>query len=67
VQQVIDAVVQVTGRAVPIVEAPRRAGDPPRLVANPARALSVLGWKPRYAAIQTMVSHAWQWEQKARR
>ncbi|MGQ0749080.1 MAG: UDP-glucose 4-epimerase GalE [Betaproteobacteria bacterium] len=66
VQEVIDAVGKVTGRTVPIVEAPRRAGDPPRLVADPARALSVLGWQPRYPGIETMVRHAWAWERKAR-
>ena len=65
VQEVIDAVGKVTGRTVPIVEAPRRAGDPPRLVADPARAVSLLGWKPLYPDIETMVRHAWAWERKA--
>jgi UDP-glucose 4-epimerase len=66
VQEVIDAVRKVTGREVPLIEAPRRAGDPPRLVADPRLAQSALGWKPRYPAIETMVRHAWAWEQKAR-
>ena len=66
VQQVIDAVRPVTRRVVPTVDAPRRAGDPPRLVADPSRALAELGWKPRYPEIETIVLHAWNWEQKAR-
>ena len=66
VQEVIDAVRRVTGRRVPIVDAPRRAGDPPRLIADSNLARSELGWKPRYPDIDTIVKHAWAWEQKAR-
>ena len=49
VREVIDTVGQVTGRHVPCDVAPRRAGDPPELVADPARARAVLGWTPRYS------------------
>ena len=61
VRQVIDAVKQVSGRPVPFDTAPRRAGDPPELVADPSRAREVLGWTPRYADLRTTVQHAWNW------
>lgn len=64
VQEVIAAVEQVTDRQVTVVEAPRRAGDPARLVADAIRVRNELGWKPQYADLETIVSHAWQWESK---
>lgn len=64
VQQVIDAVEQVSGHSVEVVNGPRREGDPARLVADAQRARDILGWRPRYTDLQTIVAHAWQWEQK---
>jgi UDP-glucose 4-epimerase len=64
VQQVIDTVRQVTGQDICVSEAPRRAGDPPRLVADPRRAQALLGWQPRFASLEQIVTHAWKWEQK---
>lgn len=64
VQQVLDAVAEATGRTVPHEDAPRRAGDPARLVADSARARDVLGWQPRFAELRTIVEHAWAWEQR---
>jgi UDP-glucose 4-epimerase len=64
VQEVLDTAARVTGQPVPAEDAPRREGDPARLVADAALARSVLGWKPRYADLETIVRHAWQWEQK---
>jgi len=61
VRQVVNTVSRVAGRTVPIVESPRRAGDPPELVAAPARAREVLGWTPRYSDLETIVRHAWTW------
>ncbi|MGJ9424959.1 UDP-glucose 4-epimerase GalE [Nesterenkonia halotolerans] len=58
VRQVIDAVREVTGREVPAVEEPRRAGDPAVLVASGQRALDDLGWQPT-RDIRQMVSDAW--------
>ncbi|MFN2646377.1 MAG: UDP-glucose 4-epimerase GalE [Burkholderiales bacterium] len=65
VQEVIDAARRVTGREIRLAEAPRRAGDAPRLVADSRRARAELGWSPRYAALDAMVAHAWAWECKA--
>jgi UDP-glucose 4-epimerase len=62
VQQVIDVVKSVTEREIPIEDAPRRMGDPARLVADSTLAKSRLGWAPRYAALATIIEHAWWWE-----
>ena len=64
VQEVIDAAKQVTGRHIPVLHAPRRAGDPARLVADATQARQKLGWQPQYADLATIVLHAWAWEQK---
>lgn len=64
VQEVIDAAKQVTGRHIPVQYAPRRAGDPARLVADATQARQKLGWQPQYADLATIVQYAWAWEQK---
>lgn len=64
VQEVIDTARRVTARDIAISEAPRRAGDPPRLVADASRARNLLYWQPRFASIEQIVAHAWAWEQK---
>lgn len=64
VQEVLDAVERVAGRPVPVESAPRREGDPARLVADAGLAGRVLGWRPRYGDLDTIVRHAWQWEQR---
>lgn len=64
VQEVIDAVQKVSGKQVTVINGPRREGDPARLVADAKRAKSILAWQPTYTALDTIVSHAWQWERK---
>lgn len=64
VQQVIDTVEHVTGHKVIVIDAPRRAGDPARLVADASRARHELGWKPEFAELESIVAHAWAWECK---
>jgi UDP-glucose 4-epimerase len=64
VQQVLDTARQVTGRGLLAHVAPRRAGDPPVLVASSRKARSELGWTPRYGDLPTIISHAWAWHQK---
>ncbi|GBD35412.1 UDP-glucose 4-epimerase [bacterium HR36] len=61
VREVIAACQEVTGRRFVVREAARRAGDPPRLVAEPTYALQVLGWQPRYRDIANIVETAWRW------
>jgi UDP-glucose 4-epimerase len=62
VREVIDTVAKVTGKLVPHEIAPRREGDPARLVADAAKAKELLGWEPHYGKLETIVKHAWQWE-----
>jgi UDP-arabinose 4-epimerase len=65
VREVIDAVERVSGRSVARGEVARRAGDPPSLVADPAKAATLLGWRPNYPDLQTMVEHAFKWHTSA--
>ncbi len=62
VREVIEAARRVTGRDIPVRYAARRAGDPPRLVADARRAREVLGWQPRRPDLETIVADAWAWE-----
>lgn len=66
VREVIEAVQRVTGRNIRVNHAPRRDGDPPVLVADSSCALSVLGWKPKYAELDDIIRHAWAWESGGR-
>lgn len=61
-REVLATVAEVTGRDVPVVEAPRRAGDPPILIASNDQALAFLGWTPTRELAQ-MVRDAWQFDQ----
>jgi UDP-glucose 4-epimerase len=61
VREVVDTARLVTGCQIPSVESPRRAGDPPVLVASSERIRSELGWTPQKPALEDMVSDAWQW------
>lgn len=60
VREVVTAVERALGRKIRQTVLPRRAGDPPRLVANAARALNLLSWKPR-ATLDDIVRSAVQW------
>lgn len=64
VQAVIDTALAVTGRPIRVLDQPRRAGDPARLVADVAKCREVLGWKPVYADLARIIEHAWRWELK---
>lgn len=61
VREVIDVCRAVTGHAIPAATAPRRAGDPPRLVADSSLARSELGWNPRFDDLASLVASAWAW------
>jgi UDP-glucose 4-epimerase len=61
VLEVIDACKKVTGKDIPVVKQPRRAGDPPRLIASAGKAQEVLGWRPQFGRIEDIVSSAWSW------
>ena len=55
------AVERVTGCTVPLNLLPRRAGDPPMLVADPTRAAELLGFRPQFTEIDTIIRHAAPW------
>jgi UDP-glucose 4-epimerase len=61
VKEVIDVARAVTGHPIPAEISPRRAGDPAQLVASSEKAKSVLGWKPQYDDLSTIISTAWSW------
>lgn len=63
VKEVLDKIEQITGRKVPARMAPRRPGDPPALVADPALAGKILNWKAK-RSLDEIVSTAWNWMQK---
>lgn len=58
VREVIAAVARVSGRPVPAIDAPRRAGDPVALVVDPARARVLLGGQPCFPDLDEIVGHA---------
>jgi len=58
---VISTCEKTTRRPIPYVEKPRRAGDPPRLVASAEKAMRELGWKPRWAGLEQIIGDAWRW------
>jgi len=62
-REVIAAVEEITGRPVRVVESPRRAGDPPALFADSAKARRELGWAVKFPDIRSIVATAWKWHQ----
>jgi len=64
VREIIDTMERVSGRTLPVREAPRRAGDPPALVADSARLKKALDWQPRYDDAETIVRSALEWERR---
>jgi len=61
VREVVEASRRVTGRSIDAVEAPRRAGDPPALVASSEKIRADLGWEPEKPELEIMISDAWAW------
>jgi len=55
---------KVHGRKLNIIEADRRAGDPPALIAGAEKVREVLGWRPRYDDLEAIVRHSLEWEKK---
>jgi len=64
VREVIQMVERVTGKPVPKKEAPRRAGDPPVLVASSEKAKKILKWEMKYSGLDKIVETAWRWHEK---
>ena len=64
VLEVIEAVKKVTGKDFKVTLSDRRPGDPATLVGSSGKVKAVLGWEPQYAEIETIVEHAWKWQEK---
>lgn len=64
VREVIATCERIAGVRIPVVEQPRRPGDPPRLVASATKAHQELGWKPQFPSLEDIVRTAWSWHQK---
>ena len=65
VLEVVDAAKRVTGRDFKVTLSPRRPGDPAKLVGGSKKAQRILGWRPRYGDIDTIIAHAWRWHENA--
>jgi UDP-glucose 4-epimerase len=61
VRQVIDAVRRVTGHSIPVVESPRREGDPAVLIASSEKIRRELNWKPKFPDLEPILESAWLW------
>lgn len=66
VREVVEACRKSSRRAIRAVEAPRRAGDPAALVADPTRARRDLGWEPQFTTLEPIVETAWRWMTRSR-
>lgn len=64
VREVIAACRKITGRNIDTIEKPRRAGDPPRLIASSEKIKTELGWQPKFQSLDRIIESAWNWHQK---
>src|SRR6266536_3799498 len=64
VREVIKSCRKITGQPIPVLEKPRRPGDPPRLIASSEKIKRELGWRPQFQALDAIVESAWNWHQK---
>ena len=61
VKEVLETARRVTGHPIPVREEARRAGDPSTLIASSDKAKEVLGWRPEFDGLETVISTAWNW------
>ena len=64
VREVIQTCERLTGKKIPVIEKPRRPGDPPRLIASAEKAKRELGWKPKFPKLDDIVATAWAWHKR---
>ncbi len=64
VRQVVEGVERVTGEKLPVQEGPRRPGDPPTLISDPARIKAALGWHPLHDDLDGIIRSALEWERR---
>lgn len=63
VYEIVESAGRVTGKTPKVVLSERRVGDPAILVGSCEKAMRILGWKPQYPDIDTIMAHAWNWHQ----
>lgn len=63
VKEVVETARKVTGKEIEAKIAPRRAGDPSKLVADAQKAREVLGWNPQFPDLESIIASAWNWHQ----
>jgi UDP-glucose 4-epimerase len=63
VLEIIETCRRITGHPIPVVEKPRRPGDPARLIAASEKIRQTLGWQPRFQSADAIISSAWAWHQ----
>jgi UDP-glucose 4-epimerase len=61
VREVVDLARRISAVNIPVVEAPRRAGDPAELIASADKIREELGWVPRFPQLESIISSAWKW------
>lgn len=61
VNEVVSEIKQISQRLLPTELAPRREGDPPRLVADAKKAKELLNWKPKHSSLKTIITTEWNW------
>jgi UDP-glucose 4-epimerase len=64
VKEVVETALRVTGRQISVVVGPRRPGDPAELVASSEKIKKELGWEPRHADLESIISSAWEWHSR---
>jgi UDP-glucose 4-epimerase len=64
VREVVESARRVTGHPIPVIEKPRRPGDPAVLVASSTKIQKELGWQPKFTTLDDIISSAWTWHQK---
>jgi UDP-glucose 4-epimerase len=64
VREIVEAVRRVTGQPIPVIEEPRRPGDPAVLIASSEKITAELGWQPNDSDIDSIVESAWVWHQE---
>jgi UDP-glucose 4-epimerase len=61
VKEVIDMSRKITKKDIVAIEEGRRSGDPDKLIGSAMKAKKILGWKPKYYHLETIIESAWNW------
>ncbi|HZS08831.1 MAG TPA: UDP-glucose 4-epimerase GalE [Blastocatellia bacterium] len=64
VREVVEVARKVTGHPIPVIESPRRLGDPAILIASSAKIQRELNWRPKFPDLETIVASAWEWHRR---